>query len=143
MLGKQNWLYANNLELRSLIIVTSSYIGISLRVLYKVLMALSLAIPNGHTMKRSIRKKDSRTSTITRISSQRQALPVEQMDATTFLPLCDLYLISRSTMCKDHEIPFCKTIMVCNGLCCAINSVMSRKNDLPGIAMYGITGIWD
>ena len=58
---------------------------------------------------------ESRTSMITRINSQRQALPVEQMDATTFLPLCDLSLIIRSTICKDHEIPFCKTIMVCNG----------------------------
>ena len=60
---------------------------------------------------------DSRTSTITRISSQRQALPVEQMDATTFLPLCDLYLIIRSTFVLrlDHEINYCKTIMVCNG----------------------------
>ena len=49
---------------------------------------------------------DSRMSTITRTASQRQALPVEQMDATTFLSLCDLYF--------DHEIYYCKTIMVCN-----------------------------
>ena len=57
---------------------------------------------------------DSRTSTITRTAYQRQALPVEQMDATTFLPLCDLYLIIRSTFVLrlDHEINCCKTIMV-------------------------------
>ena len=37
---------------------------------------------NGQTMKRSTstRKMDSRMSMITRIASQRQALPVEQMD---------------------------------------------------------------
>ena len=60
---------------------------------------------------------DNRTSTITRISSQRQALPVEQMDATMFLPLCDLSLIIGSTFVLrlDHEIYYCKTIMVCNG----------------------------
>ena len=111
MLGKQNWLYANNLELSTPLIVISSYIGISLRVLYKVLMALSLAIPNGQTMKRSIRKKDSRTSMITRINSRRQALPVEQMDATTFISaVCFCYvkdLIMRSSICK--------TIMFRNG----------------------------
>ena len=59
----------------------------------------------------------SRTSTLTRINSQHQALPVEQMDATTFLPLCDLSLIIRSmfVLRLDHEINYCKTIMVCNG----------------------------
>ena len=34
----------SNLELRTLSIVASTYLSISLRVLYKVLMALSLAI---------------------------------------------------------------------------------------------------
>ena len=60
---------------------------------------------------------ETRTSTITRINSQRQALPVKQMDATKFLLLCDLYLIIRSTFVLrlDHEINGCKTIMVCNG----------------------------
>ena len=55
---------------------------------------------------------DSRMSMTTRTASQRQSLPVEQMDATTFLPLCDLYLIIRSTFVLrlDHAINYCKTI---------------------------------
>ena len=62
----------------------------------------------------------TRTSTTTRTASQCQLLPVEQMDPTTFLPLCDCLEDEGSTMfifplCEfvlrlDHcDLLFCKT----------------------------------
>ena len=104
------------LELRTLIRAASTYISISLRVLYKVLMALSLAIQ----MARLWRGMPGIWTT----RRLRQLGPPPDVKhclwnrwtATTFLPLCDLYLIIRS-MCVlrlDHEINYCKTIMVCN-----------------------------
>ena len=101
-----------NLELRTPIIVTSSYIGISLRVLYKVLMALSLAIPNGQTMKRSIGKKDSRTSTITRIISRVK-------HCLWHWRWRILYVLTDACFCYVKDLimrsSICKTIMFCNG----------------------------
>ena len=85
---------------------------------------------------------DSRTSTTTRTASLRQALPVEQIVHYYFVSatICDVEQYIRVIL--DHVIYGCKTICVVINDDSMLLTIMSRKNIIPGIAMYGIIGIW-
>ena len=61
---------------------------------------------------------DSKTSTTIRTASKSQALPVEQMDRYYVKFRCVICICSLDQLIVlrlDHEILYCKTIIVCNG----------------------------
>ena len=100
----------------------------------------------GQTMKRSTWRMDPRKVTTTRIISHRQHCLWPRRWSFAYATVIITY--SAAWSCIKNWIMrslFGKNLcMVCNGWCTMVsNSVMSRKNGNPGIAMYGITGIWD
>ena len=154
-----------NLELRTLNIVVSAYFSVSLRVLYKVLTALSLAIQTARLWRGGpvpgrwtagpgrLRQLGLSPNvnhclwnrwTLRRFIRCVHALKTEAL--LRLFPLCDMYRILRSTFMLRLDLS--RSIFV-RRLWFVINdvlwyqSIMSRKNNIPGIAMYGIIdGIW-
>ena len=135
-----------NLELRTPTLVASTYISISLRVLYKVLMALSLAIQ----MARLWRGVPGwwTAGCLRQLGSPpfvKRCL-WSRWTATTFKFRCVIYSWSLDQLLYEDWI---MRSLVVRQLWFVINdvlwyqSIMSRKNNLPGIAMYGMIGIWD
>ena len=133
-----------NLEFRTLNIVVSAYFSVSLQVLYKVLTALSLAIQTA----RLWRGVPGRWTT----GRLRQLGPSPNVNHCLwsrwtllhFFRCVILYLVFRPTTVRldlSRSIFVRQLWFVMNDVLW-YQSIMSRKNDLPGIAKYGIIGIW-
>ena len=120
-----------NLELRTLNIVVSSYFSVSLRVLYKVLTALSLAIqtarlwrgePGGWTAGPGRLRQLELLPTSNHCLWNRWTLRcfLRCVKALKTETLLRLFPLLEFMLRLDHEINYCKTIMVCNEWCSVV-----------------------